>query len=76
MMRSVDQGLDMYHYADNYASLPKLSVDWLREDKSNIDRTLVIKSSSGTPQFQSDFYFEVKHERPMPVFSVPGIDRI
>lgn len=76
MMRSVDKGLDVYHYADNYASLPKLSAEWLREDKSNIDRTLAIKSTDDMPQFQSDFYFEVMHERPMPVFSIPGIDRI
>lgn len=76
MMRSVDKGLDYYHYADNYAKLPKLSADWLREDKSNIDRTLAIKSTDDMPQFQSDFYFEVMHERPMPVYSIPGIDRI
>lgn len=76
MMRSVDKGLDVYHYADNYSKLPKLSADWLREDKSNIDRTLAIKSTNDMPQFQSDFYFEVMHERPMPVFSIPGIDRI
>ena len=76
MMRSVDKGLDVYHYADKYDKLPKLSSEWLREDKSNIDRTLAIKSTDDMPQFQSDFYFEVMHERPMPVFSIPGIDRI
>lgn len=76
MMRSVDKGLDVYHYADNYSKLPKLSAEWLREDKSNIDRTLAIKSTDDMPQFQSDFYFEVMHERPMPVFSIPGIDKI
>lgn len=76
MMRSVDKGLDVYHYADNYSKLPKLSAEWLREDKTNIDRTLAIKSTDDMPQFQSDFYFEVTHERPMPVFSIPGIDRI
>lgn len=76
MMRSVDKGLDYYHYADNYAKLPKLEVEWLREDKSNIDRTLAIKSTDDMPQFQADFYFEVKHERPIPMYSVPGIDRI
>lgn len=76
MMRSVEKGLDNYHYADNYDKLPKLSAEWLREDKANIDRTLAIKSTNDIPQFQSDFYFEVMHERPMPVFSVPGIDKI
>ncbi|WP_374697165.1 major capsid protein [Spiroplasma endosymbiont of Polydrusus formosus] len=38
MMRNVDKSLDYYHYADNYVQLPKLSVEWLREDKSNVDR--------------------------------------
>lgn len=76
MMRSVDKGLDYYHYGDNYSTLPKLSAEWLREDKTNIDRTLAVKSTNDMPQFQADFYFEVKHERPMPVFSIPGIDRI
>lgn len=76
MMRSIEKGLDYYHYGDNYNALPKLSAEWLREDKTNIDRTLAVKSTDDMPQFQADFYFEVKHERPMPVFSIPGIDRI
>ncbi|UZQ33003.1 MAG: major capsid protein [Spiroplasma phoeniceum] len=76
MMRSVSKGLDVYHYADNYDRLPKLSDEWLREDKSNIDRALAIKSTYDMPQFQSDFYFEVMHERTMPFFSIPGIDII
>lgn len=65
-------GLDIWHYADYYTSLPTLGADFIKETKVNIDRTLAVQSSV-TDQFQADFYFEETDTRPMPVYSIPGL---
>lgn len=78
-MRSAEKdSLDVYHYGDYYTETPKLSADWIKEDKNNIDRTLAIKSSgeNAQPQYQMDFFITYEAERPMPTFSDPGLKRI
>lgn len=65
------QSLDLWHFADNYASMPYLSDAWLREDKSNVDRCLAVQSSIANQIF-GDFYFTIYATRPMPAYSVPG----
>ncbi|QRV61624.1 VP1 [Gokushovirinae sp.] len=57
--------------ADNYASLPTLSTEWLKEDTGNIDRTLAV-SHTVANQIFGDFYFNCKWTRCMPMYSVPG----
>lgn len=57
--------------ADNYASLPTLSSEWLKEDTGNIDRTLAV-SHTVANQIFGDFYFNCKWTRCMPMYSVPG----
>lgn len=64
--------LDMWHFADYYASAPTLSASWIREDKSNVDRALAVTSSVSN-QFWADFYIEAHAVRPMPLYSVPGL---
>lgn len=70
--------LDYWHYGDNYNNLPTLSDAWIREDATNIDRTLAIKSTGNNsePQYTTDFNFEIKVERPIPTYSIPGLKRI
>lgn len=78
-MRSMEKdSLDVWHFADNYKELPHLSENWIKEDQTNVDRTLAIKSTGekGEPQFQADFYFNNKVERAMPTYSIPGLKRI
>lgn len=71
MMRSnYSESLDIWHYADYYDSLPTLSDTWLKEDKSNIERTLAVQNSH---QFLGDFFFNAIYTRPMPLYSVPGL---
>lgn len=75
-MRSTHaQTLDAWHYADKYDSLPTLSSSWIKEGTENIDRTLAVKSSN-SHQFICNFYFDQSWTRPMPVYSVPGLDTI
>lgn len=72
-MRSNATGtLQIYHFADNYASLPSLGQSWIQEDKANIDRCLAYGSSVAN-QFIADFYFKLRTARPMPVNSIPGL---
>lgn len=69
---SYNQSLDKWHFADDYSSLPTLSSDWIKEDKSNVDRALVY-SSGVVNQFIGEFYFDVDAVRPMPLYSIPGL---
>lgn len=72
-MRSNANGsLDVWHFADNYASLPYLSESWIEEPKENVDRTIAVTSAI-THQFIADFYFNQYFTRPMPIYSIPGL---
>ena len=72
-MRSTSKkSLDAWHLADDYDALPKLSPEWIREDKTNVDRALAVTSRTAN-QFFGDFYIKNLCTRPMPVFSIPGL---
>lgn len=75
MRSSYAQTLDAWHYADKYDALPTLSSSWIKEGTENIDRTLAVQSSN-SHQFICNFYYEQAWTRPMPIYSVPGIDTI
>lgn len=75
MRSTAKESLDIWHYGDNYKELPKLSDEWIQEDKSNVDRTLAI-SSDKAPQIQADFWFTNYQERPIPVESIPGLKKL
>lgn len=72
-MRSNATGsLDVWHFADDYSSLPTLSASWMAEPATNVDRTIAV-SSQLTHQFIADFYFKQYYTREMPVYSIPGL---
>lgn len=75
MRSTYAQTLDAWHYADKYDALPTLSNSWIKEGTENIDRTLAVQSSN-SHQFICNFYYEQAWTRPMPIYSVPGIDTI
>lgn len=75
MRSNYAQTLDAWHYADKYTKLPKLSSDWIKEGTENIDRTLAVQKDNAH-QFICNFYFENDWVRPMPVYSIPGLERI
>lgn len=75
MRSNYAQTLDAWHYADKYDALPTLSSSWIKEGTENIDRTLAVQSSN-SHQFICNFYYEQAWTRPMPIYSVPGIDTI
>lgn len=64
------QSLDIWHYGDDYSSLPSLGSDWIKEPEENMARTLAVQNHD---QFFGDFYFEPTYALPMPLYSVPGL---
>ena len=75
MRSNYQTSLDAWHYADDYDKLPRLSAEWIQEGTQNIDRTIAVTSAK-SHQFLCDFYFEEDWYREMPIYSIPGIERI
>lgn len=73
-MRSNAEGtLDFWHYADNYAKVPILSQEWMKEGKEEIARTLIVQDE---PQFFGAIRVANKTTRRMPLYSVPGLYKL
>ena len=68
---SNSSSLNFWSLADNYATAPTLSEDWLLEDRANIARCL----AGGTtgPDYFLDIKFQRTFVRPMPLYSIPGL---
>ena len=75
MRSNYQTSLDAWHYADDYSALPHLSAEWIQEGQQNIDRTIAVTSEK-SHQFLCDFYFTEDWYREMPIYSIPGIERI
>lgn len=75
MRSNYKTSLDAWHYADDYDNLPKLSAEWIQEGRENIDRTIAVTSAKAH-QFLCDFWFNESWFREMPIYSIPGIERI
>lgn len=75
MRSNYQTSLDAWHYADDYDELPRLSAEWIQEGQQNIDRTISV-TSQRSHQFLCDFYFTEDWFREMPIYSIPGIERI
>lgn len=73
-MRSNAEGtLDFWHYADNYDNVPTLSQEWMNEGKEEIARTLIVQNE---PQFFGAIRVMNKTTRCMPLYSVPGLEKL
>lgn len=75
MRSNYSASLDAWHYADDYDKLPRLSAEWIQEETKNVDRTIAVTSAK-SHQFLCDFYFTEDWYREMPIYSIPGIERI
>nr|DAJ11820.1 MAG TPA: Major capsid protein [Microviridae sp.] len=73
-MRSNAEGtMDFWHYADNYSDVPTLSQEWMKESKTEIERTLIVQNE---PQFFGAIRVMNKTTRCMPLYSVPGLEKL
>lgn len=61
--------LDVWHLAQDFEQQPVLNADFIKEQPP-IDRVIAVPSE---PHFLADFWFDLKCDRPMPVYSVPGL---
>lgn len=69
------QSMDYVHMADKYTSLPTLSKEWMKENPDNVDRTIFV-SSDISNQWLVDMVVEMEITDTIPLYSIPGIDRI
>lgn len=72
LLSTFAQSLDSWHFGDDYASLPVLSDEWIREPKEFIDRTLAVQSSIHH-QFIADIEIEQIVSAPIPLNRTPGL---
>ena len=72
MRSAATNSLDIWHFADNYASAPTLSQSFTEETPTYVDRTLSVPSSS-QDNFILNFYFDMSAVRKMPVYSMPSL---
>lgn len=69
-MRSyVASPLDVWHLAQEYAARPTLNQAFI-EETPPIDRVIAVPAE---PHFMGDFFFELRHARPIPTHSTPGL---
>lgn len=68
-------GMDYVHLADLYASKPTLSRAWMKENPDNLDRTIFVTSAIAN-QWLIDFVAEFEITDTIPLYSIPGVDRL
>jgi len=70
IMRSqATESLDVWHLAQDFATLPTLSAEFI-EDNPPIDRVIAVQTE---PHLLLDAYFKLRCVRPMPLYGVPGL---
>ena len=73
LMRTASgSGLDTWHFADNYATIPYLNSDFIKETELFVERCLSADSTI-IDNFICDFYHDVKAIRCLPTYSIPGL---
>lgn len=77
MRTGIGESLALWNYADEFNSdLTIADGNWLKSNSAEVlDRSLAV-TSEVAPQFKALFTFTVTKQRPMPTYSVPGIDII
>ena len=71
--RSIDaQSLDYWHLSQDFAVAPTLSDAFISENPP-VDRVI---ATPDEPQFKMDAYFNLNCARPMPMYGIPGLDKL
>lgn len=75
MRPGVSQSLSLWNYADDFnSSLVVATGDFMKSNSQEVlDRSLAV-TSSVAPQLKGQFRFRIDKTRPMPTYSVPGLD--
>lgn len=77
MRTGIDGSLALWNYADDFSSSLNIAESsWLKSNSQEVlDRSLAV-TSAVAPQFKGQFRFTVTKQRPMPTYSLPGMDII
>lgn len=67
------QTLDAWHLAQDFTALPSLNPTFIVD---NPPMSRVLAAGAGVPHVLFDSYIQIKHARPMPVYSIPGLLRL
>lgn len=63
--------LDSWHLAEDISSLPVLNDSFIQDQTQEaVNRSQTVSS---TIQYICEFHFKIKHTRPLPTFSTPGL---
>lgn len=73
MRPNVPNSISYWTLTDKYDAEPTLSDGWIRESPDSVNRALAV-TSNVADQFWADFYIQNRSTRPMPMFSVPGLE--
>lgn len=72
LFKSTSSGtLDGWHLAQKFTSLPTLNSTFIQENPP-VDRILAVGSTLGK-QFYFDGFYRITMNRPLPIYSVPGL---
>lgn len=69
MRSNSDTPLDVWHLAQDFASRPLLNSVFI-EETPPVNRVVAVPTEA---EFLLDMFFRVRHARPMPTYSVPGL---
>lgn len=75
MRPGISESLSLWNYADSFSSTLNIAdSNFIKSNSQEVlDRTLAV-TSSVAPQLKGQFVFRIDKQRPMPVYSVPGLD--
>lgn len=70
--------INLYAYSQNYKSTPTLSADWIECKTDIIGSTLLLDGTKVEyiHQFLTDFYFKFELTRRLPLYGIPGVNKI
>ncbi len=73
LFRSIHpESLDFWHLSQDFDTEPVLGDEFIKEDPP-FDRVI---ATPDEPQFKMDAYFNLNCARPMPMYGIPGLDRL
>ena len=70
--------INLYAYSQNYKTTPTLSADWIECKTDIIGSTLLLDGTKVEyiHQFLTDFYFKFELTRRLPLYGIPGVNKI
>ena len=69
---SSPETLDAWHLSQDFANAPVLGDQFISENVP-LDRVIAVTDE---PHFIMDAYFQLKCARPMPMYGIPGLDKL